>query len=197
MLLIGAVPQPITSAPLAIFVYAVLVLMVAGALATVALRRAPYAIAAFITTMVMVALLYLVIAPFPLFLIQLLVFAVASATLLLGLLRQTTGLERPPHSPLSREWMAGGIVSAAMLALLGVVMAATSWPVKATGTSPVGFGEALTTTYLVGLAIAVLILASAAVGVGLLLAAPQHRARVHRAEPSEAERGRGSRRSAR
>ena len=72
MPLIGALPQPITSAPLVIMIYAVLVLMVASALASVWLRNTLYAIGAFAATMVLLALLYLTIAPFLLFAVQLL-----------------------------------------------------------------------------------------------------------------------------
>jgi len=54
--LIGALPQPITSAPLVILIYAVLVLMLASALASVLLRSTLFAIGAFAATMVLVAL---------------------------------------------------------------------------------------------------------------------------------------------
>lgn len=171
MPLIGAVPQPITSAPLVILIYAVLLLMVASALASVVLRNTVYAIGAFAATMVLVSLLYLTIAPFLLFAIQLLVFATVSAAVLVGLLRQTAGLEST-QEPLSREWIVGAAVTAALLALLIVVIATTSWPVRATTSAAAGFGAALTNTYVVGLAVLVVILASAALGSGLLLAAP-------------------------
>ncbi len=161
MPLIGALPQPITSAPLVIMIYAVLVLMVASALASVWLRNTLYAIGAFAATMVLLALLYLTIAPFLLFAVQLLVFTTVSAALLVGLLRQTAGLDST-QEPFSREWIVGAAVAAALLALLVVVLATTSWPVRASANAG----------YVVGLAVLVVILASAALGSGLLLAAP-------------------------
>jgi NADH:ubiquinone oxidoreductase subunit 6 (subunit J) len=169
--LIGALPQPITSAPLVIMIYAVLVLMVASALASVWLRNTLYAIGAFAATMVLLALLYLTIAPFLLFAVQLLVFTTVSAALLVGLLRQTAGLDST-QEPFSREWIVGAAVAAALLALLVVVVATTSWPVRASANAGAGFGATLTNTYVVGLAVLVVILASAALGSGLLLAAP-------------------------
>jgi len=169
--LIGALPQPITSAPLVILIYAVLLLMVASALASVLLRNTLYAIGGFAATMVLAALLYLTIAPFLLFAVQLLVFTTVSAALLLGLLRRTTGLEST-QEPFSREWIVGAAVAAAVLALLVVVVATTAWPVRLTASAATGFGATLTNTYVVGLAVLVVILASAALGSGLLLAAP-------------------------
>ncbi len=171
MPLTGALPQPITEAPLVILIYAVLVLMVASALACVVLRSTLLAIGAFASTMVLVALLYLTIAPFLLFAVQLLVFTTVSAALLVGLLRQTAGLEST-QEPFSREWIIGAAVAAALLALLVVVTATTSWPLRATATAGAGFGATLTNAYVVGLAVLVVILASAALGSGLLLAAP-------------------------
>ena len=170
VLLIGA-PHPITEAPLVILIYAVLVLMVASALASVVLRSTLVAIGAFAATMVLVALLYLTIAPFLLFAVQLLVFTTVSAALLVGLLRRTTGLETT-QEPFSREWIVGAAVGAAMLALLVVVVATTSWPVRATTPAGAGLWATLTNSYIVGLAVLVVILASAALGSGLLLAAP-------------------------
>ena len=170
MPLIGALPQPITSAPLVILIYAVLLLMVASALASVLLRSTVIATGAFAATMVLVALLYLTIAPFLLFAVQLLVFTTVSAALLAGLLRRTTGLEST-QEPFSREWIVGTAVAAAVLALLVVMLATTSWPVRPVNAGA-GFGATLTNTYVVGLAVLVVILASAALGGGLLLAAP-------------------------
>jgi NADH:ubiquinone oxidoreductase subunit 6 (subunit J) len=169
--LIGALPQPITSAPLVILIYAVLLLMVAGALASVLLRSTVFAVGAFAATMVLVALLYLTIAPFLLFAVQLLVFTTVSAALLVGLLRRTTGLDST-QEPFRREWIIGAAVAAAVLALLVVVAATTSWPLRATTSAGAGFGATLTNTYVVGLAVLVVILACAALGGGLLLAAP-------------------------
>jgi NADH:ubiquinone oxidoreductase subunit 6 (subunit J) len=169
--LIGALPQPITSAPLVILIYAVLLLMVASALASVVLRNTLYAIGAFAATMVLVALLYLTIAPFLLFAVQLLVFTTVSAALLVGLLRQTAGLEST-QEPFGREWIVGAAVTAALLALLIVVIATTSWPIRATTSAAAGFGATLTNTYVVGLAVLVVILASAALGSALLVVAP-------------------------
>jgi len=170
--LIGALPQPITSAPLVFFIYLVLILMVGSALASVLLRHTLYAIGAFAASMVLVALLYLTIAPFLLFAVQLLVFTTVSAALLLGLLRQTTSLRRTTQGPFSREWIIGAAVGAALVALLVVVVATTSWPIRLIGNAGPGLGETLTNAYVVGLAVVVVILASAALGSGLLLAAP-------------------------
>jgi NADH:ubiquinone oxidoreductase subunit 6 (subunit J) len=172
VLLIGALPQPITSAPLVFFVYLVLILMVGSALATVLLRNTVYVIGAFAASMGLVALLYLTIAPFLLFAVQLLLFTTVSALLLIGLLRETAGIKPSTLGPLSREWIIGAAVAAALMALLVVVVATTSWPVRLIGNPGPGLGEALTTTYVVGLAVLVVILASAALGSGLLLAAP-------------------------
>jgi NADH:ubiquinone oxidoreductase subunit 6 (subunit J) len=169
--LIGALPQPITEAPLVILIYAVLALMLASALASVLLRSTVFATAAFAVTMALVALLYLTIAPFLLFAVQLLVFTTVSAALVVGLLRRTTGLETT-QEPLSREWIVGAAVAAAILAVLVVVVATTSWPVRATANAGAELGTSLTNTYVVGLAVLVVILASAALGSGLLLAAP-------------------------
>jgi len=170
--LIGALPQPITSAPLVLFIYVVLILMLGSALASVLLRNTLYAIGAFAASMVLVALLYLAIAPFLLFAVQLLVFTTVSAALLIRLLRETTGLRPATLGPLSREWIIGAAVSAAVLALLEVVLGATAWPVGFCCGFIVGFGPVLTNTHPVGLAVLVVILASAALGSGLLLAAP-------------------------
>jgi len=161
--LIGALPQPITSAPLVILIYAVLLLMVL-------LRSTVIATGAFAATMVLVALLYLTIAPFLLFAVQLLVFTTVSAALLVGVLRRTTGLEST-QEPFSREWIVGTAATAAVLALLVVILASTSWPVRPVNAGA-GLGATLTNTYVVGLAVLVVILASAALGGGLLLAAP-------------------------
>jgi NADH:ubiquinone oxidoreductase subunit 6 (subunit J) len=177
--LIGALPQPITSAPLVILIFAVLILIVASALAAVFLRSTVFATGAFAATMVLVALLYLLIAPFLLFAVQLLVFTTVSAALLVGVLRRTTGLEST-QEPFSREWIIGAAVAAAVLALLGVIVATTSWPVRPTVSAGAGFGATLTNTYVVGVAVLVVLVASAALGSGLLLAAailPRRRGR--------------------
>jgi len=168
--LIGALPQPITSAPLVILIYVVLVLMVASALATVFLRSSLFATGAFAATMVLVALLYLTIAPFLLFAVQLLVFTTVSAALLVGVLRRTTGLDST-QEPFSREWIIGAAVAAAVLALLVVIVASTSWPLRPSVNTGAGLGGTLTNTYVVGLGVLVVLLASAALGSGLLLAA--------------------------
>jgi NADH:ubiquinone oxidoreductase subunit 6 (subunit J) len=172
VLLIGDLPQPITSAPLVFFVYLVLALMIVSALASVLLRNTLYTIGAFAASMVLVALLYLAIAPFLLFAVQLLIFTTISAVLVIGLLRTTTGLEPSTLGPFSREWIIGAAVSAAVLALVGVVLGATAWPVGFCCGIIVGLGPVLTHTYPVGLAVLVVILASAALGSGLLLVAP-------------------------
>lgn len=194
VLLIGA-PQPITEAPLVILIYAVVALMVASALASVLLRNTLYAIAAFAATMVFVALLYLALAPFLLFAVQLLVFTTVSAGLLIGLLRQTEGLQSA-QEPFSREWIIGAAVAAALLALLVVVVATTSWPAGVTAAAGAGFGTTLTNIYSVGLAALAVILASSALGGGLLIAAPtlpRGGGSVRPPSPKERDRGRGSR----
>ena len=159
MLLIGALPQPITSAPLVFFIYLVLILMVGSALASVLLRNTFFAIGAFAASMVLVSLLYLTIAPFLLFAVQLLVFTTVSAALLLSLLRQTTGLERSTQGPFSRESIIGAAVAAALMALLVVVVATTSWPVRLIGNPGPGLGETLTNSYVVGLGVLVVFVA--------------------------------------
>jgi NADH:ubiquinone oxidoreductase subunit 6 (subunit J) len=172
VLLIGTLPAPITSAPLVILIYVVLIVMIGSALASVLLRSVLYSIGAFAATMVMIALLYLTIAPFLLFAIQLLVFSTLSAAVLIGLLRQTTGIDDASVGPFSREWIVGAAVAAATLALVGVVVGATSWPVRVCCSIIVGYGETLTTAYAVGLAVVVVLLASAALGAGLITMAP-------------------------
>ena len=172
MPLIGALPQPITSAPLVILLYVVLTLMIVSALTSVLVRDTLWAIGAFSSSMVLIAVLYLTIAPFLLFAVQLLVFTTVSAALLIGLLRRTTGLGRSTQGPLHRDWIIGAAVVAALLALLVVVLATTSWPIGLIGNAGPGVGEALGTKYVVGLAVLVVILASAALGSGLMLAAP-------------------------
>jgi hypothetical protein len=169
--LIGALPQPITSAPLVILVYAVLILLLMTAATSVVVRDVLWAIGAFAASMALLALLYLTIAPFLLFAVQLLVFTTVSAALLIGLLRQTTGLASTAE-PFSRAWIVGAAVVAALGALLLVIVATTSWPLAATANGGPGFWETLTNTYVVGLAVLVVIIASAALGSGLLLAAP-------------------------
>lgn len=188
MLLIGTLPAPITTKPLVYFVYAVLILLVASALASALLRSTLYALGAFAASMVLVALLYLTIAPFLLFAVQLLVFTSVSAALLIGVLRGTAGL-RAAVGPFSRQWIIGGAVAAALLALLGVVLSATSWPVRICCSAMEDFGQTLTSTYLVGLATVIVLLASAALGTGLLLASAQ---RGRRGPTLRSPRGGGS-----
>jgi NADH:ubiquinone oxidoreductase subunit 6 (subunit J) len=170
--LIGALPQPITSAPLVLFVYLVLILLVGSALASVLLRNTLYAVGAFAASMVLVGLLYLAIAPFLLVAIQLLVFTTVSAALLIGLLRATTGLRTSSVGRLSPEWIIGAAVSAVLFALLALVLGATAWPVRVCCALPMSFGETLSNDYPVAFAVLAVILASAALGSGLLLAAP-------------------------
>ena len=172
MLLIGALPQPITAAPLVFFVYLVLILLLGTALASVLLRNTLYGIGAFAASMVLVALLYLAIAPFLLVAVQLLVFTTVSAAVLIGLLRDTTGLKASSVGRLSREWIIGAAVSAAMFALLAVVLGVTAWPVRVCCSFPESFGGVLGSTYAVGLAVLAVILGSAALGSGLMLIAP-------------------------
>lgn len=195
MLLKGTLPQAITSAPLVLLVYVVLILLVFNAVTSVVVRNTLWAIGAFASGMALLALLYLAIAPFLLFAVQLLVYTTVSAGLLLGLLRQTTGLKRPPDSPFNRQWIVGAAVAAALGALLVIILAATSWPASVC-CSP-GFGEALVNTYVVGVATLVVLVASAALGVGLLLATPRVAPRPRRDQPGESERGRRRQRDAR
>jgi NADH:ubiquinone oxidoreductase subunit 6 (subunit J) len=170
--LIGALPHPITSAPLAFFVYLVLILLLGSALAAVLLRNPLYAVGAFAASMVLVSLLYLALAPFLLFAVQLVVFTTVSAAILLGLLRSTTGLPGSSVSRLSPEWIIGAAVAAVIFALLALVLGATSWPVQVCCGVPENFGAVLSNTYEVGLAVLAVILGSAALGSGLLLVAP-------------------------
>ncbi|HXN57973.1 MAG TPA: hypothetical protein VN912_05240 [Candidatus Angelobacter sp.] len=172
MPLIGAPPQSITSGPLVFFVYLVLILLVGSALASVLLRNTLYAVGAFAANMVLLALLYLAIAPFLLVALQLLVFTTVSAVVLIGLLRGTTGLRTSSVGRLSPEWIIGAAVAAVMFALLALVLGATSWPVQVCCGLPEDFGQVLGNTYVVGLAVLAVILGSAAVGSGLLLVAP-------------------------
>ena len=168
----GTLPAPITAVPLVILIYVVLGLMVASALASVLLRNMLYALGAFAGTMLLVAILYLTIAPALLFAFQLLVFTTISAVLLVALLRRTTGLEASPVGPLSGEWIAGAAVSAALLALVGVVMVATSWPVHICCSAQESFTQTLGNSYVVAVWTVAILLASTALGCGLLLAAP-------------------------
>src|SRR5260370_35762408 len=97
--------------------------------------------------MVLVALLYLAIARFLLVALQLLVFTTVSAALLIGLLRATTRLRASSGGRLSREWIIGLAVSAALFALLAVVLGATGWPVQDCCALPESCGRTLTSTY--------------------------------------------------
>ena len=173
--LIGTVPAPISSAPLVILIYVVLILLVASALASVLLQDTRYILGAFVAAMLLVALLYLTVAPALLFAVQLLVFTVISALLVVGTLRNTAGLDAEAVGPFSREWIAGGAAAAVLLALLVVVLAATNWPaepccryIQVPG-AVADFGSSLTSGYVVALATAVVLLASAALGAGLIL----------------------------
>jgi NADH:ubiquinone oxidoreductase subunit 6 (subunit J) len=189
VLLIGALPQPITSAPLVVFVYLVVILMIVSALASVLLRSPLYAIGAFSATMLLVALLYLTIAPFLLFALQLLVLTTVSAALLIAVLRETSEIQASTIGPFSREWIVGAAISAALLALVAVVASATAWPVHVCCALPESLGFTLTNTYIVGLAVVVVILAAAALGSGLLLAAPRFTGRTRREESVTPQRG--------
>jgi NADH:ubiquinone oxidoreductase subunit 6 (subunit J) len=170
--LIGALPQPITSTPLALFVYVVLILLIGSALTSVLLRNTLYGIGAFAASMVLMALLYLAIAPFLLVAVQLVVFTTISAAVLIGLLRETTGLKASSVGRLSPEWIIGLAVSAALFALLALVLGATAWPVHICCAFQENFGAVLGGTYVIGLAVLAVILGSAALGSGLLLVAP-------------------------
>ena len=185
MPLIGALPQhltsapAITSAPLVLFVYLVLIVMLLAALASVILRNTLWAIGSFALSMALLALLYLTIAPLLLFAVQLVVYTTVSGGLLLGLLRLTSGLERPPISPFSRQWIVGGAVAAALGALLVLIVAATSWPPWPVEpfragiiSQPESFAGTLINGYVVGLAMLVVVIATTALGTALLLVAP-------------------------
>ena len=190
MLLIGSLPQPISSAPIVILLYVVLILMVGSALASVLLRNLLYAVGAFAGTMLLVAILYLMIAPVLLFGFQLLVFTTVSATLLIGLLRQSSGLTASRIGPLSREWVIGAGVAAALFALLGVVLAVTNWPVRTCCALPASFTGTLSTTYVVGIWTLAILLGSAALGSGLLLASSTVVTRTRTPSPTHPTRGR-------
>jgi NADH:ubiquinone oxidoreductase subunit 6 (subunit J) len=162
-----------------LFVYIVLALMLITALTSVVVRNTLWAIGSFASSMALLALLYLTIAPLLLFAVQLVVYTTVAAGLLLGLLRLTSGLERPPMSPVGRQWIAGGAVAAAVGALLLLVAAATSWPPWPVApfragiiSQPESFAGTLINGYVVGLAVLVVLIASAALGTALLVAAP-------------------------
>ena len=188
MLLIGSLPQPITSAPIVILIYVVLILMVGCALASVVFRDLLYAVGAYAATMLLVAVLYLTIAPLLLFAFQLVVFTTISAALLIAVLRQSGGLMESGVGPLSREWMIGAAAGGVLFAVLGVVVAATNWPVHVCCAQPGSFSEALSTTYVVGVWTMAILLASAALGSGMLLASSGQVAR--RVESPQAARSR-------
>src|SRR5579864_2745192 len=101
--------------------------MLAAALATVLVRDLLFSVGAFAATLLLVAILYLAMAPFALFAVQLVIYAGVSALIVVWLLRDTTGLERQSVGPFSREWIIGG-VAAAVLALIAVVVGVTAWP---------------------------------------------------------------------
>ncbi|MEO6796994.1 MAG: hypothetical protein ABI401_05370 [Candidatus Dormibacter sp.] len=168
MLLKGTVPHSLTDQPAVLIIYVLLVVIIGAALASVILRNVVFAIASFAVTMAAVAFVYLMLAPFLLFAVQLLLFTTISAGLLLGLLRTTTGLTPAPTSPFGSELIGGAAVGAALFALIGVVVGATNWPVKVSGGPMEGLAGTLAGTYLVGLAVLVVLVASAALGAGLL-----------------------------
>jgi len=167
-LLKGSLPSAITDQPAVLLIYLLLLLIVGSALAGIVLRNLVFAIAAFSVTMAAVALLYLMVAPFLLFAVQLLVFTTVSAGLLLGLLRRTSGTAPAPDSPFSPELIAGVAVGTALLALVGVVVSATNWPVRISGGTNQGLGGSLANQYVVAVAVVVVMLASAALGTALL-----------------------------
>ena len=190
MPLIGSLPEPITSAPAVVAIYIVLALMIGGALASVLLRRTLFAIGAYCATMVLIALFYLLLeVPLLLFALQLLVFSTVSAALLLGLLRRPARIDPLSTTSLRPDWIVGAGVAAGLLALLlVVVVAVTTWPVGFCCGFAVGLGATLTNDYVVGLAVLVVIIASAALGAGLLLAASPQSSRPHRLEQPGSER---------
>lgn len=166
-LLKGTLPSAITDQPAVLIIYLLLLLIVAGALASVVLRNLVFAVGSFSATMGLVSLLYLVLAPFLLFALQLLLFTLVSAAILFGLLRRTSGLDPAPDSPFGPELIAGVLAGAALLALLGVVVGATNWPVKLVGITP-GFYGTLASQFVVAIAVIVVMLCSAALGAALL-----------------------------
>jgi len=168
----GNLPQPITSEPAVATIYIVLILTIGSALASVLLRRTLYAIAAYCGSIVLIALFYLLVgAPFLLFALQLLAFSTVSAALLFGLLRRPRGVDPSSTTSLRPNWIIGAGVSAGLLALLlVVVVAVTTWPARVCCALPLDFGETLSNDYVIGLAVLVLVIASAALGAGLLLA---------------------------
>jgi len=167
-LLKGSLPPAVSSQPEVLIIYLLLFLIIGSALASVVLRNLVFAIAAFSATMAALALLYLTLAPFLLFALQLFAFTTVSAGLLVGLLRRTTGLDPAPDSPFSPELIAGGAVGAALLALLGVVVGATNWPVKISAGAFEGLAGSVADRYVVAIAVVVVMLASAALGAALL-----------------------------
>jgi NADH:ubiquinone oxidoreductase subunit 6 (subunit J) len=173
----------------------VVILMLVTAVTSVVVRNLLWAVGSFATSMALLALLYLTIAPFLVFAVQLVIYTTVSTGLLLGLLRQTSGLEHPPISSFARQWMAGGAVTAALGALLVLVIAlapATPWPAEPFRagiiSQPFSIRATLLDTYLVGLATLVVLIASAALGSVLLLAKP--RSVQHRRKEPPADRGR-------
>ncbi len=175
VLLKGTLPSSMTDQPAVFIIYVLLVILVGSAVASVVFRNVLFAIASFAVTMAAVAFLYLMLAPFLLFAVQLLVFTTVSAALLIGLLRTTTGLDKSLPSPFGAELIGGAAVAAALLALLVVVVGMTNWPVRAVGPQrspfsvPIDFGRTITDNYIVGLAVLAVLLASAALGAGLLV----------------------------
>ena len=144
--------------------------MVASALASVLLRSALYAVGAFCGTMLLVAILYLTIASPLVFAVQLVLYTAISAALLLAVLRQTTGIDgAAPVGPFSREWIIGGGVAAAFLALLGLVMALTKWPVSTCCALSTGVFDTLSDSYVVAIWTLAILVGSAALACGLLL----------------------------
>jgi NADH:ubiquinone oxidoreductase subunit 6 (subunit J) len=180
----GSLPQPITSQPAVLAIYIVLILMIGSALASVLFRRTLYAIGSYCGTMVLIALFYLLLdLPLLLFALQLLVFTTVSAALLLVLVRRPPGIDPSSTTSVRSDWIAGAAVAAGLLALLlVVVVAVTTWPVGFCCGIPIGFAATLSNDYVIGLAVLVLIIASAALGAGLLLAASPATARPARSE---------------
>jgi NADH:ubiquinone oxidoreductase subunit 6 (subunit J) len=173
VLLIGAGPEQITSGPLVLFIYALIVLLVVTAVTSVMVRDPIWSIGAFASAMALVALLYLTIAPILLFAVQLIVYTSLSAGLLLGLLRRTAGLQGTIEDPFSRQWITGGAVAGVLLALLVVALGLTAWPGPVSRAGIPSFtpgplyplGEAS----LVALATLAILFSSAALGAGLAL----------------------------
>lgn len=193
VLLKGTVPHSLTDQPAVLIIYVLLVVIIGAALACVVLRNVVFAIASFAGTMAAVAFLYLFIQPYSaaramLFAAQLIVATLAPAVLMLGLVRRTSGLARPPSSPNGRENLAGAVVASLVFALFAVVVGRAAWPVRVAPDLFSGLARTITDSYVVALAALVVLVGASTLGVWLLLG---QRAGRH---PAQAEPPAGHRR---